>query len=395
MRYATNSTRTIKTANTFLVLDIIRKSGQITIEEIVHTSQLSRPTVLSIIEDQVQRSVIERTGFAESSVGRQPVLYALNTSSFFSIGIDFEFPPVRLTVVDLSGAIRYEKMWTCSFSMDKDSIIQLLVQNIQLALDFMQITCENIIGIGLGTPGTVNKKTNMSEIISRIPEWNKAPLSEILGDYFPVPIYVRNDAHLMSMAAQSNLMLDGQDFLYIAYRTGIGMAIIRDGILSEGSFGNSGYIGHTTVDINGDLCSCGRRGCLETFASKATIERKYAQVKNLDSKVDFNEILHLAGQNDPLAVDILETAGMYFGVAIANAVKMLDIYTIVIDDLTCSADHIFIRSIQKTVDRYCQNYALQPIRVIPNQLSKRDYALGAALFVLDTFFQKPKLKLSI
>lgn len=395
MRYATNSTRTIKTANTFLVLDIIRKSGQVTIEEIVHTSHLSRPTVLSIIEEQVQRNVIERTGFAESSVGRQPMLYALNTSSFFSIGIDFEFPPVRLTVVDLSGNIRYEKMWTCSFTMDKDSIIQLLVQNIQLALDFMQITHENIIGIGLGIPGTVNKKTNMSEIISRIPEWNKAPLSEILSDYFPVPIYVRNDAHLMSMAAQSNLMLDGHDFLYIAYRTGIGMAIIRDGILSEGSFGNSGYIGHTTVDINGDLCSCGRRGCLETFASKATIEHKYAQAKNLDSKADFNTILHLADQNDLLACDILETAGMYFGIAIANAVKILDIYTIVIDDITCTADHVFIRSIQKAVDRYCQNYALHPIRIIPNQLNKRDYALGAALFVLDTFFQKPKLKLSI
>lgn len=144
--------------------------------------------------------------------------------------------------------------------MDRDTIIQLLVENIQAAMDALNITCDNIIGIGLGIPGTVNKTTNMSGIISRIPKWNNAPLNDILSSHFPVPIFVRNDAHLISMVAQSNLGFENQDFLYIAYRTGIGMAVIRDGKLSEDCFGNSGYIGHTTVDVNGDLCVCGHRG---------------------------------------------------------------------------------------------------------------------------------------
>ena len=395
MRNPTNSIRTIKTANTFLVLDIIRKSGPVTIEGIIHTSHLSRPTVLSIVDEQMERKVIERSGFAESVVGRQPVLYALNTNSYFAIGIDFEFPPVRITVVDLSGAIRYEASWTCSFTMEKEQIIQLLVENIQKAIDTLKIPLSSIIGIGLGIPGTVNKKSNMSEIISRIPEWNKAPLSEILSEHFPVPIYVRNDAHLMSMAALKEIAPRQKDFLYIAYRYGIGMAIIRDGKLAEGSYGNSGYIGHTTVDINGDLCTCGRRGCLETYASKATIENKYAQAKNLDAKIGFDTILQKASAGDAVAVDILETAGMYFGVAIANAIKLLDIYTVIIDDLSCEDDHIFIQSIRKTINLYCSSYALQPIKVVAHHLDPRDYALGAALFALDTFFQKPKLILSV
>lgn len=220
------------------------------------------------------------------------------------------------------------------------------------------------------------------------------PLSEILSQRFDVPIYVRNDAHLMAMSAQNSLNLP-QDFMYVAYRFGIGMALVRNGKLSERPFGNSGYIGHTTVDINGDLCICGLRGCLETFSSKPAIETKYAQVKHLKSTVPFDEILQCADCGDTIAIDILETAGKYFGVALANCVKTTDIYTIVLDDLPCSKEHVFVRAIDKTVNRYCENYAIEPIRIIPHAIGIEDYPIGAALFVLEHFFRKPKLTLSV
>ena len=198
MKATTNTTRTIKTANSCLVLDVIRNTESVTIEEIVHTARLSRPTVLSIIDDLLQRNIIVRAGLGESNVGRQPVLYAINTSQHFAIGIDFEFPPVHLVVTDLSGAIRYQQNWNCNFDMQKSEIIQFLVDGIQQAMDDLHLSFENIICIGLGIPGTVDIKKNMSETISRIPEWNKTPLSEILSKQFNVPIFVRNDAHLMS-----------------------------------------------------------------------------------------------------------------------------------------------------------------------------------------------------
>lgn len=395
MDFSSNSTRLIKTANSHLVLNIIRKADAVTVEEIVRTTHLSRPTVLNIIDDLLRRGIIDRAGFAESNVGRQPVLYAINNNTYFAIGIDFEFPPVRLVVTDLSGTIRYHKCWDSSFGAEKGDIVRSLIQNIQLSMDALQITIDNIIGIGLGIPGTVNIDRNTSEIISRIFEWNKTPLSEILSQHFPVPIYVRNDAHLMSLAVQTNPVLSNQDFMYIAYRTGIGMAIVQNGKLCEGRYGNSGYIGHTTMDINGDLCSCGNRGCLETFASKTTIENKYAQTKNLDKRIGFDSILQAATGGDSIAINILENAGMYFGIAIANAVKILDVPTVIVDGLNCGNEHIFVQSIEQTVNRYCSSYALEPIQIIPFQSEESNYALGAAFFILDTFFQEPKLKLSV
>lgn len=390
-----NTTRTIKTANSYLVLDMITSAGKATIEEIVHSTHLSRPTILGILEDYLNNRIIVQAGLGESSVGRQPVLYALDTSMHFAIGIDFEFPPVHIVVTDLARNICYEKSTICSFNMDKNEIIQVVVKGIQDAINTMELQPRNIIGIGLGIPGTVNIKKNMSDTISRIPEWNKTPLSEILSSHFNVPVYVRNDAHLMALAARPILNLKEKNLIYIAYRTGIGSAVIRDGELQEWGYGNSGYIGHTTVDINGDLCSCGMRGCLETFASKPTIVNKYAQIKNLSEKPTFNEILALASAGDDIASELFMTAGMYFGLAIANAVKLLDIYTVVIDDLNCDSNHVFVRTVAKTVNRYCRSYALEQIRIIPNSLETSEYALGAALFILDTFFQKPELKLTL
>lgn len=394
MKTTTNTTRTIKNANSCLVLDVIRNSSGSTIEEIIESTHLSRPTVLNIIADLIQRNIIQRAGFVETSVGRQPVLYAIDTSAHFAIGIDFEFPPVHLVVTDLSGTPRYHKNWQCSFDMKKEDIIDLLIHGIQEAIDALSLQQENIIGIGLGIPGTVDIQKNVSRTITRIPEWNMAPLSEILAERFHVPIFVRNDVHLMAMSAQASLPLP-QDFMYIAYRIGIGMAIIRSGKLYEGPYGNSGFLGHMTVDINGDLCICGKRGCLETLSSKPAIESKYAQVKHLTRKKPFDEILAAADNGDLIAADILDTAGKYLGVTLANSVKLHDIYTIVLDDLNCSPDHVFIRTIEKTVNDYCQNYSIEPIRVIPHTLSENDYALGASLFVLETFFQKPKLTLSV
>ena len=240
-----NSTKTIKTANAFLVLDALRKNEGMTVDALVRTTRLSRPTVLGILEEQMARHVIAVGGKVASEFGRQPVLYTLDRKTHFAIGIDFEFPPVRLCVADLAGQIRYEKQWVCQPDLPRQAILERIFAEIEAAMAVSHITIENVIGIGVGIPGTVNKHTNTSRTISRIADWDEEPLYDPLSRRFPVPIYLRNDAHLMSRAATARLGLEDKDFLFIAYRTGIGMAICRNGELVDGSFGNTGYLGHT------------------------------------------------------------------------------------------------------------------------------------------------------
>jgi predicted NBD/HSP70 family sugar kinase len=392
---ASNNMLTIKSANAYLILDAIRRSGPMTIDQMTRLTRLSRPTVLQILEDLSERGVVCCAGPAESSGGRQPMLYQIDTTKHFAIGVDFEFPPMRLAVIDLQGNVRLSKTWDCSYSMDKETIIERLVEAIRASVLSMNLTLDNIVGIGLGIPGTINLHENRPDIISRIPQWNRAPLSEILTKEFPVPVHVRNDAHLMAMGAYNDLALNDGQFLFIAYRTGIGMAIVRKGRLMEGEYGNAGYIGHTTVDINGDFCPCGQRGCLETFSSKRAVEHKYALLSNLDQKIGFDEILRLADHQDKNAALVLADAATYFGIALANAVKMLDISTVIIGDLDCEKDQVFVRTIEETINKYCASYAINPVQVIPWPTDERRNATGAAIYALEKFFDQPRLRLSV
>ena len=382
-----NSTKTIKTANAFLVLDALRKNEGMTVDALVRTTRLSRPTVLGILEEQMARHVIAVGGKVASEFGRQPVLYTLDRKTHFAIGIDFEFPPVRLCVADLAGQIRYEKQWVCQPDLPRQAILERIFAEIEAAMAVSHITIENVIGIGVGIPGTVNKHTNTSRTISRIADWDEEPLYDPLSRRFPVPIYLRNDAHLMSRAATARLGLEDKDFLFIAYRTGIGMAICRNGELVDGSFGNTGYLGHTTVNMDGAPCPCGNRGCLETEASKPTIERRYAE--QTGENIPFADIL-----SKPDAATLFAQAGRWFGMAIANAVKMTDIYTVVIDGLPAPDDHPFLTAIRDTVQTACRSYAVQPVTVTSTAFPEAVGAHGAARFILDTFFQKPRLHLT-
>jgi predicted ArsR family transcriptional regulator len=91
---AANNSRTIKHANRHLLLDTIKQFEPITIENMVQKTRLSRPTILNILDGLTKRGIIQKVGYAESSGGRQPALFAFNLSHHFAIGIDFEFPPV-------------------------------------------------------------------------------------------------------------------------------------------------------------------------------------------------------------------------------------------------------------------------------------------------------------
>ena len=109
----------------------------------------------------------------------------------------------------------------------------------------------------------------------------------------------------------------------------------------------------------------------------------------------FDEIIRRSDENDMIAAEVLEEAGMCFGIAIANAVKLLDINLVIIGNLDCNDDNIFLRTIESTVNRESENYAIKHIEIRRGSLDDRNYALGACMFVIDKFYKVPKLKLSI
>ena len=210
-----------------------------------------------------------------------------------------------------------------------------------------------------------------------------------------IPTYIRNDAHLLALADRDAFKDISKNMLYIAYRTGIGMAIFKEGLLYDGDCGNAGYLGHTMFDKNGDTCYCGKKGCLELYCSKVSMLKKYNGRSGYPDKLTFQDLLTRANKGEVLAFEIVREAAACFGIAIANTVKLFDVSLVIIGDLPDQANGCFLQTIEKTVNdnvTYCRD---GKVSILHGRVDESAYALGGCIFMIDKFFKMPTLRLKI
>ena len=248
MRKAANSNKIIKQANEYLVLAVLLKNDPLSVEEIVTLSRLSRPTVLNILKELDTRGLIYRAGLGESMGGRQPIMYTLNLRRYFAVGVDLEYPPVRVAFSDLREKVLYSQEWDCLPGETMEDIEENLVNAIREGMRRLNIATENLIGIGLGIPGRVDIARNLAVRMDRMDHiWQGGDIAAQLSMKLGVPVTVRNDIHLLAAAERTVQPALPKNFLYVARRVGIGMAVFLNGKSYEGGFGNSGYLGHTCL----------------------------------------------------------------------------------------------------------------------------------------------------
>jgi len=301
-----------------------------------------------------------------------------------------------MIITDMYANVVYSKMWEHQYGDSEDDVVNECIRHIRDFMKTMNVQSEDIVGIALGIPGTVDIESNVPTIITRIPQFQGKAINQIMSDELGIAVYVRNDAHLFAMTDSRMLDLLNKNILYIAYRTGIGMAILMNGVPYEGNMGNSGFIGHTIVNPNGEKCICGNRGCLEVYCTKRKQIEKYRASKQMDPalNITFNDILSAAEDGDETAIEILTEASGYLGIAIFNAVMLFDIDIVVVGDLVCDDDHIFFRNLVDTVNQNTKSYS-KNITLLRGKMDGNNYAIGGCIFIIDQFFSEPKLTLRV
>ena len=296
---------------------------RLSVEEIVTLSRLSRPTVLNILKELDTRGLIYRAGLGESMGGRQPIMYTLNLRRYFAVGVDLEYPPVRVAFSDLREKVLYSQEWDCLPGETMEDIEENLVNAIREGMRRLNIATENLIGIGLGIPGRVDIARNLAVRMDRMDHiWQGGDIAAQLSMKLGVPVTVRNDIHLLAAAERTVQPALPKNFLYVARRVGIGMAVFLNGKSYEGGFGNSGYLGHTVLDPEGPACRCGQRGCLECYATTGAVEINYA--RGAERPADYDTIVSRAQEGEPLAMAVLGDAGVKLAMAVVNAMLLYD-----------------------------------------------------------------------
>jgi glucokinase len=191
----------------------------------------------------------------------------------------------------------------------------------------------DVQAIGVASPGPLDPHTGYILKTPNIPEWQDFPLTPNLTRDFNVPAFLDNDANLAALGEWTFGAAKGhRDVLYLSVSTGVGGGVIADNHLLQGYHGLATELGHTILDPDGPLCSCGFAGHLEAFSSGPAIARYVrekleagaASTLRLDGKLDALSIAEAANRGDELAIAAYRRAGEYLGIAVANFLHAFD-----------------------------------------------------------------------
>ena len=192
---------------------------------------------------------------------------------------------------------------------------------------------ESVDAIGVASPGPLNPYTGYLLAPPNNPEWHNFPLAPNLTTHFRVPAYLDNDANLAGFAEYRFGAGKGHhDVLYITVSTGIGAGVIIRDKLLQGYHGLAAELGHSIIDPDGPLCSCGYNGHLESFSSGLAIVRyvlgelEAGARSSLKREAGLNarDIAEAAKQGDALAISAYQRAGEYLGIGVASFLHVFD-----------------------------------------------------------------------
>lgn len=183
--------------------------------------------------------------------------------------------------------------------------------------------------VGMGTPGTYVPSEDRLYGAPHTPLYERPGLIGCLRECLEVPLIVENDANCLALA-EFFASCEGKYryVMAVILGTGVGCGLILDNKLYRGSKGGAGEIGHTSIDINGRLCECGARGCVEAYLSGPSHSRRFQEISG--EELSLKEIYRLYRKEDPLARRLLEESCRIMGAFFANTINALDLEAVIL-----------------------------------------------------------------
>src|SRR6266536_803508 len=220
--------------------------------------------------------------------------------------------------------------------------------------------------------------------------WRHLPLGEHLARVLDLPVLIDNDVNTLAMAESLyGLGRELGSYLTVTLGRGIGLGIVINGELYRGARGAAGELGHVTVDANGELCACGKRGCLETLVAEPALVRKSRSIGMLGPEEGIAELLGLAAAGDERALSIYRCAGWALGLAVAGLAVVLNPEAILVSGEGRRGWPYLARAFTTAFEANVFPPLAGTVRVRIDDWDHTKWALGAAALVLRAPFATP------
>lgn len=236
------------------------------------------------------------------------------------IGIDIGGTDTKIGLVDVHQNLFTSTVIPTRAKRPAEAVISEIGQQALALLEEQGIALDQCVGVGIGVPGTVDRKAGVVRYSNNI-RWDNVKLAAEIGTYLPIPVRIANDADCAALGETvAGAGKECQDVVMLTLGTGVGGGIILDGEIYEGGGVGGSELGHMVIIEDGEPCTCGRKGCLEAYASATALKRE--ALRAAGKELQPNEIFSSAAAGDAALSEVVDTYMRRLGIGIVNIVNI-------------------------------------------------------------------------
>ncbi len=310
----------------------------------------------------------------------------------YRIGVDLGGTNIAVGVVDENMKIIGRGKVKTRCPRPAAEIFDDIALAVDMAIKDAGISKDDIVSVGVGTPGSVNKSNGYIEFANNL-DFNQVPAKEMLEERIGKPVYLDNDANCAALGEAVAGVGNGvQNFVAITLGTGVGSGIIINGKIVVGVNYCAGEMGHMVIAVDGIPCNCGRKGCWEQYSSATALisQTKEAMKNNPDSimwqltggidNVSGRTAFDAMRQGDKAAAEVVDRYVYYLSVGIGNVINALQPEIICIGGGVSHEGDYLLKPLLKYIEEQRYSiYSTKQTQIVAAQLGNDAGIFGAAL----------------
>ena len=394
MKSANPTARDLRRINRQTVFHYLYVEGPMSRMELSQLSGLSAGTIANVVAELLAEELVQEAGFEASEGGRPRTILTLNMEYGYFIGGEIGETEMVIELFDL----KLRKLQSVKYPLipaenNPQTVVQRFTGSVEQLLTQAQIPLEKVLGMGVSVPGVV-EQAEEETVSAPAWGWQPTPLKAMLREHFQIPLYVDNGSKMMALT-EMHLEPDMRSETLIALNvgTGVGAGIIYEGQLYRGGNNSAGEWGHTTLVLDGEMCRCGHRGCLEAYTGAPALIRRLREIapdSSLLSSGDevqiITDLMTAAEQGDSAARQVLLDTIHYLGAGMADLINLFNPQRIILGGWVglLLGEHFLPELIQET-RRYALKQPFEAARILVSQLGRDAASLGAARLALEAF----------
>lgn len=360
---------TLRSHNAALLLDLLRVAGEPGISrlELAERTGLTPQAVSKITARLRADGLVAEAGHLASTGGKPRTVLRLVPDAGYAVGLHLDRDELTVVLVDLAGAVAASHTAPLDLGAPAGEVLTTAADAVTAVRGASAGTAGRgrgapttgrpVLGVGVAVPGPLDHRGGVLHRVTGFPQWDGYPLRDALAARTGLPIVVDKDTNAAALGLALRAAGTG-DFAYLHLGTGLGAGLVLGGALHRGARTGAGEFGHQTVQLDGPVCGCGGRGCIEALCLAAVARGDVAE------------------------------AARVLGTGAANLVGLLDIDRVVLGGRTVAADpEPYVRGVRAVIDARARRGGLDaPVPVTAARGGDRPVAEGAAQLVLAPLF---------